>query len=285
MGSVLGKFMAGSSLRPTVIYWDMAKGKVPNQQALEVSAPQADAVFLCVPSFAVREVAETIALFLRRGVPVITIAKGMEAATGKTMDVVLKESLSRAQPYGLLSGPMLVEELRRDKGGLAMLAVNDEKSFLLLKKLFAEAPLHLEFTTALRAVAMAGVMKNIYSIVLGVAEGLGWGNNRKGWIVAEAMVEMVALFEAWKLPKEIALGTAGLGDLIATGLSSSSRNEQVGEKLTVLQKGQSEGTESLPVIRKLARGINPRRLPLLNALWQVVKKKQTARQAFERFLK
>lgn len=284
MGSVLGKFMMDSPIKPVIIYWDPVPDKVHNQQPLDIIATRADAVFLCVPSFAVGQAARAIAPFVKKNVPIITIAKGLETPSGQTMDQVLEDSLPRAQPYGILSGPMLADELHRGQGTLAVLALSDKKYFTFFKKLFARTPLHLEFTTAVRAVAWAGVLKNIYALVLGVARGLEWGSNRQGYLVSAAIKEMVIMFEDWNLPTDIAYGTAGLGDLVATGFSSTSRNHQVGVKLAGGEVGKSEGTRSLPLIRRLTRKINSRRLPLLHTLWIVINKKQTARSAFEKLL-
>jgi glycerol-3-phosphate dehydrogenase (NAD(P)+) len=191
MGSILGSLITAKHSSATVLYWDAVPGKVQNQKSLEEIIPLAQAVFLCVPSFAVREAAGAIAPFLKKTTPVITIAKGLETASGKTMAVVMREALRRGQPSGLFSGPMLAEELKSGQGGAGVIALARKQDYMVLQRLFSGTKLRTMYSSEVEAVALAGVLKNVYALMLGVAEGLGWGNNRKSLLVTEAVLEML----------------------------------------------------------------------------------------------
>jgi glycerol-3-phosphate dehydrogenase (NAD(P)+) len=284
MGSILGSLITAKHSSATVLYWDAVPGKVQNQKSLEEIIPLAQAVFLCVPSFAVREAAGAIAPFLKKTTPVITIAKGLETASGKTMAVVMREALRRGQPSGLFSGPMLAEELKSGQGGAGVIALARKQDYMVLQRLFSGTKLRTMYSSEVEAVALAGVLKNVYALMLGVAEGLGWGNNRKSLLVTEAVLEMQIIAKALKLSVEVFGGVAGLGDLVATGFSSSSRNHQVGKKLAGSGEGSSEGTRSLSTIMRLVRKIDTKKLPLLYALNKVVTKKASAQEVFERLV-
>lgn len=107
------------------------------------------------------------------------------------------------------------------------------------------------------SVAMAGVLKNIYS--LAVCQGKS--NNQKGYLISQAIKEILIIGERLNLDKDILLGPAGLGDLVATCFSPYSRNRKVAEG----KKQISEGRESLPQLVKLLNN-NLQDLSLLNNL-------------------
>lgn len=279
MGQVMGALIAKKA---TVLYWDTVPGKVPNQRELSEILEKATVVFLCVPSGAVRGVAMAAAPHLRRGVPVVTMAKGIEIKTGLFMPEVLKESLRPGQPSGLISGPMLASELKTGQGGTGIVAVSTPAGARAILELFAGSSLRLFSSPEVMAVALAGVLKNIYAVIIGIALGLGWRHNRLGTLISDEIKEMLKIFDLYQLPPEMVTGQAGLGDLVATGLSADSRNHQIGEKLAVNEEGTSEGTRSLPFVFKKAKKLGRKNVPLLFALADVLAKKKTAEAAFQK---
>lgn len=277
MGQVMGALMGQKA---SVLYWDEMPGKVLNQRPLPEILKEAVAVFLCVPSGAVRAAAGAIALHLRQGVPVVTIAKGIEAKTGMFMPEVLKEALRPGQPYGLISGPMLASELGAGDGGTGVVAVSSAAAYKKIAALFTGSGLTLIYSKELMAVVLGGVLKNIYAVIIGIALGLGWKHNRVGALISAEADEMLHIFGEYGLPLETVVGPACLGDLIATGLSADSRNHQIGEKLALNEEGTSEGTRALPVVFKRVKKLGRKNLPLLFALADVLEKKKTAEAAF-----
>src|SRR3989338_844635 len=107
-------------------------------------------------------------------------------------------------------------------------------------------------TSDVRGVAVAGVLKNIYALGLGIAHALGWGENQKGWFVSRALREMARAAELLGGTRETMLGIAGLGDLVATGFSPHSHNRTTGA-LFVTDPGRfpkAESINALPIIIK-----------------------------------
>ncbi|KKW33917.1 MAG: Glycerol-3-phosphate dehydrogenase [NAD(P)+] [Parcubacteria group bacterium GW2011_GWA2_53_21] len=279
MGQVMGALMGKKA---PVLYWDATSGKVPNQRELSEVLKNAVAVFLCVPSGAVRVAAMAAASYLRRDVPVVTIAKGIEAKTGKFMPEVLQESLRPGQPYGIVSGPMLASELGAGQGGSGVVAVSSAPAYKIIVALFVGSSLKLFYSKELSAVALGGVLKNIYAVIIGIALGLGWKHNRIGALISDEINEILRIFGEYGLPMETAVGPACLGDLLATGLSADSRNHQIGEKLAINEEGTSEGTRALPFVFKRVKKLGRKNLPLLFALADVLARKKTARAAFQK---
>lgn len=283
MGSVLGGFIERGA-RKKVLYWDAIPGKVPNQLPLDQCVTGAEVVFLCVPSSAVRLAALAIKPFLQKQTVVVAIAKGLEKQTAKTMDVVLKESLRKGQPSGLLSGPMLASELQSGRGGVAVVALPTPGAFRQVQKVFSGSLLSLVYSKNRTAVAWAGVLKNMYAVALGIADGLGWGYNRKGWLVAQALHEMAVIAGALKISIDEVLGIAGLGDLVATGFSETSRNHEAGKKLAVDEQIGSEGVHSITVLMQCLSGKYTKDIPVANGLVAIIRRKKTAQQVFQTFI-
>ncbi len=211
--------------------WDKDPDVVDGQSNLEDIIPSADFVFLCVPSRAIRAALEEIDPLLKEGAIVISLAKGIEENSMMTMDEVLDEALSSGVSFVLLSGPMLAEEL--DAGMMAggMLASEEDSSLEKLQELFKDSRMEIDVSNDVHGVALAGVLKNIYAIALGFVGGMEYGNNAKGWMVTRALNEMSGIIERLGGKKESAYGSAGVGDLIATGFSGYSSNYQLGYEL------------------------------------------------------
>lgn len=268
----IGRALAAVLKRKAEIdLWDIAPAKVKGQKELKEIIPEAEAVFLCVPSAAVLPAVRSITPLLRRKTIVVGIAKGIEAKSGETMDRLLAKSLPRGQAFSLLSGPMLAGELMRDLCGSAFAASSSPAVRKKMETMFRGTELYVCASADLRGVALAGVLKNIYALVLGAAEGFGFGWNAKGVLVAQAVDEMRKIIPQLGGKRDTVLGPAGLGDLVATGMSPDSRNRRSG---MALAKGSgtlpSEGTSSLPWMLAYLGG-SRNDLPLLMAAASLVR--------------
>ena len=233
--------------------WD----KKDKENKLNTIVSSVEVVFLCVPSWCVREALESIRKYISKKVLVVCLSKGIEsvglstvAGKGrvlKTMDVVLKEVLGPNQHFAILGGPMLAEELASSKRGFAVFASKHNKDFHIISDIFHKTNLKVKYSRDLRGVALCGVLKNIYALGLGICDGLNLGSNAKGELTLEAVKEMIMITEYLGGGKRSALGEAGMGDLIATAFSNFSRNREVGE--TLAKSGicclESEGYRSV----------------------------------------
>ncbi len=239
--------------RASISLWDKDASRVPDMRPLEETVPEADAVFVCVPSFAVREVATRIRPMLCAGSVVVVLSKGVEAVTLKTMDAVLEETLADSHPFGLLGGPMLAEEIVAGLPGIGVFASRAPKAFDQVAPLFEGSCVRVESSDDPRSVALSAVLKNVYAVGLGVAEGLNWGWNGKGWLAGIALQEMKAIAVELGGKASTIESTAGAGDFLATAMSPDSRNRTAGREIA--ERGtctiESEGCRSLPFILSL----------------------------------
>ncbi len=284
IGRALGNVLCTTG--NTVVYWD--KTPVPNQRPLSEILPAAHVVFFCTPSWAVRPAAAACKKFLSKKAVVVCVSKGLEKKTGKSMDQVLSEVLPEVlpgQPFALLLGPMLAEELEQKQLGVTVIATKEKRTFTIISKLFSGSNVRCEWEKDVHTAAILSVLKNVYALSLGIADGLKWGLNAKGWLVAQALREMDALPARLRGKSGKAMHTAGAGDFLATAFSPYSKNRAFGERLvnTGVCDLTSEGCVSLPLVAKRI-GTARKRFPLLVATHTILLKKGKAKQIFEGLL-
>ena len=262
-------------------FWDKDISKIPDQKPLAETLCSVDFLFLCVPSWAMRKVMSDVVSYLNKKAIVISLAKGIEQSTNKTIDEVLKEFLPRNR-LAILGGPMLAKELKDGLGGVGVVGINDKKIGKKILQIFDETNIRIECLSDMHGVALTGVLKNIYAIGLGIADGLSYSGNNKGWLVTLALKEMAEIIQLLGGKKETAYSTAGLGDLIATGYSPYSRNREVGVEL--VKTGtcclESEGSRSLSGIATRL-GVKKTRFPLFVALENILIKNQDVKTTFQ----
>ena len=265
IGSAIGKILADKG--ENVEKWDKDTSLVPNQKDLKETVPEADILFLCIPSFAVRPAIDDIKSMLKKTCVIISLAKSIEEDSRKTMDEVLLEILPDNQAFAILAGPLLAEELETDKGGVAVAGCESELGREVVTKLFSETKIKLEATPDAHGAALCGVIKNVYAMGIGAVDGLEWGDNMKGWITSKALCEMIEIVEALGGRRETVCGSAGFGDFIATGFSEHSGHRGFGEKIAHGDtcKRNKEGCKALPSVVELL-GDKANNFPLLLAL-------------------
>lgn len=283
IGSAIGGLLKKKDVH--VDLWDKNIDIVKDQKTLTEIIPSADFLFFCVPSPAMIEAVRTALPHLNKSTIVVSLSKGIEESSKDTMDKLLERILPDGQNFAILGGPMLAEELSKGMAGIGVVSVKEKDTFIKLAGLFEDTNLFVEYSDDTYGVALASVLKNIYAIALGIADGLDWGGNQKGWLVTKSLQEMAKIAVTLGCKEEVIYGTAGLGDLIATGYSPHSRNRQVGEE-EIIKTGQylqSEGYGALPVIIDL---LGEKRLGLrvLFALKQVLLEKRNAKTIFGQLL-
>ena len=261
---------------------DVDTAKAPEQKPLTETVPIADIIFLCTQSFAIRNLIAQISPLLQPHALVVSAAKGIERTTLKTIDQVMAESIPSRISWGIIIGPTLAEEIVNGQGSAAVFAGNNPERCASLTSVISRHDMTLECSSDLRGVALAGVLKNVYALGLGIADGLGWGANRKGWLVTHALVEMRVALGALGGNPVTAKWPGGLGDLVATGSSAPSRNRTSGEQLvrTGTLDPLSEGYISLASIKQLL-GDTAREFALFSAIVKIVDEKKDARESFE----
>ena len=194
------------------------------------AANRADVIVMGVPSHGFRGVLEQLAKELRPWVPVVSLVKGLEQGTNFRMSQVVDEVLP-GHPSGILAGPNIAREVAEGYAAAAVLAFLDQRLAADLAGLFRTRRFRTYTTDDVVGVEMAGALKNVYAIAVGMGYSLGIGENTRAMVMARAVSEMAKLGVAMGGHRDTFAGLAGMGDLIVTCTSQRSRNRHVGEQL------------------------------------------------------
>src|SRR3954464_11812911 len=194
------------------------------------AAESADVIVMGVPSHGFRAVLEQLAKELRPWVPVVSLVKGLEQGTNYRMSEIVHEVLP-GHPAGILAGPNIAREVAEGYAAAAVLAMPDQSLAANLGKLFRTQRFRTYTTDDVVGVEMAGALKNVYAIAVGMGYSLGIGENTRAMVMARAVSEMSKPGEAMGGHRDTFAGLAGMGDLIVTCTSQRSRNRHVGEQL------------------------------------------------------
>jgi len=192
----------------------------------------ADIVVLAVPSQTLRVNLAGWADLLPRDAAVVSLMKGVELGTTKRMSQVIAE-VGRVgiERIVVVSGPNLAREIAVKQPAAGVVACADRARAERVAEACA-APYFRPYTsTDVVGAELGGAVKNVIALAVGIAEGLGLGDNTKSMIITRGLAETVRLGVALGADPATLSGLAGVGDLIATCMSPLSRNHTFGVKL------------------------------------------------------
>jgi glycerol-3-phosphate dehydrogenase (NAD(P)+) len=207
----------------------------------------ADAILLAVPAQALREVATALATATKRGMPVISCAKGIERSTGAFMTEVIAACMPRAVP-AVLSGPSFAADVMRGLPTAVTLAAADADVAATLASALGSATFRPYHTTDVRGVEIGGAAKNVLAIAAGIVAGRGLGASAGAALVTRGFAELMRFGRACGARPETLVGLSGLGDLVLTCSSLQSRNFALGAALGEgqrLEQAQSKLVEGV----------------------------------------
>ena len=254
------------------------------------AAADADAVLIAVPAQALRPVAQAFAGRVREDTPVIACAKGIERATGLFMTEVIGQCLPQAAPDIVRKA-----RTRQDRGlGLptaVTLAAEDAATSAALAAALGTPAFRLYHSTDRRGVEIGGAAKNVLAIAAGIVHGRRLGASAVAALTTRGFAELSRFGRSYGARPETLTGLSGLGDLILTCSSASSRNFslgiRLGQGLTLAQACREgevvEGRFTAAVITELAqrRGVD---MPIAAAVTAVLDQHLTIEAAMESLL-
>jgi glycerol-3-phosphate dehydrogenase (NAD(P)+) len=245
-----------------------------------------DALFAVAPAQHTRGVLTRLEGWLKPGAPVVLCSKGIELSTAKFMTEVLAEELPEAVP-AVMSGPSFAIDVAKGLPTAVTLAMRDAALGAELIQAISTPTFRPYLGTDLLGAEIGGAVKNVLAIACGITLGKGLGRSAHAATLARGYAEMTRLALAMGAQAETLTGLSGLGDLVLTCSSETSRNMSLG---LALGQGQSlasvlgarnsvtEGVATAPVLRQLARskGIE---MPISEAVAAVVEGEISVDQA------
>jgi glycerol-3-phosphate dehydrogenase (NAD(P)+) len=238
-------------------------GRVHATSDLVECVASADAIVMGVPSHGFRSVLELARDHIAPDTPIVSLAKGVEQETLMRMTEVTADVLPdhRRDRIGVLTGPNLAREIVAGQPAATVIAMADPDSAQSLQQVFMSPRFRVYTNDDVIGSESAGALKNVMAIAAGMAHGLGFGDNTMATLITRALAELTRLGIAMGGRPLTFAGLAGMGDLIATCMSSKSRNHTVGyglgqgkrlDEIIAEMNQVAEGVKSTPGILALA---------------------------------
>lgn len=271
--------------RHTCAIWEKFPRSGHPYVTLEQSAPLADIVLFCLPVNPHREVTQRIAPLLKKTCLCVSIAKGLDES-GKTAAQIFAENLPAHQPYALLYGPMISEEIRAGRYAFAQLGCRDLAAFHAMQACFNHTRLCIEHTSDITGISWAVILKNVYAMAFGMADELKLGDNVRGYLATAALQELNQIVQVMGGQAGSPYHLAGLGDLITTATSESSHHHALGRKLAreETEDISGEGPHTLKMITQ-HRLLNTQNYRLFQLIGEIVQNPHNVRSKFDGYFK
>jgi glycerol-3-phosphate dehydrogenase (NAD(P)+) len=250
-----------------------------------------DAVLSVVPAQFTRATLQRFAPFARAGLPIALCSKGIEQSTLLFMTDVLAQTVPQAIPV-VISGPSFAKDVAIGKPTAVTLACEDRILGEKLNNLLGIATFRPYWVDDLIGTEIGGAVKNVLAIACGMAEGRNLGESARAALITRGFAEMTRLGIKLGAKPETLMGLCGLGDLVLTCSSTSSRNFSLGR---ALGEGQSveqalsgklsvaEGAATAPALAALAKRENVE-MPICQAVDAILCKKLTVDAAINALL-
>ena len=270
-------FLPGVSLDPSI------------RATAELAALGAcDALLAVTPAQHMRSILEQAPV---GGKPLVLCAKGIEESSGKLLHEVAREAC-RGSAIAVLSGPTFAHEVAKGLPTAVTLAAEDLTLAERLRERIARPAFRIYVSDDVAGAEIGGAVKNVLAIACGVVEGRGLGQNARAALVARGFAEMRRFGLACGAKRETLAGLSGLGDLVLTCSSPSSRNYSLGvgigegrpaAELLANRRTVAEGAFTAPVLARVSRekGID---MPIVNAVDALVAGRANVEQVLDELL-
>jgi len=206
----------------------------------------------------------------------VSCTKGILDDPFRPLSDIISSKLNNT--IGVLSGPNLAKEIADEKIAGTVIASPDESLINIVKSVLSSETFKIYSSKDMQGVEMAGALKNIYAVICGMAESLKVGENAIGLILTRSMAEMSRFAVAKGANPITFLGLSGMGDLVATCMSTLSRNYQLGFNIgsgMSLSKAKesvgqvAEGVRTLEVVLKESSKLNIK-MPLVESMYNII---------------
>lgn len=250
----------------------------------------ADCWVVAVPTAYLRETIARFAGLRAADAPVVSLTKGIEAATFRRPTEIIGAVL-RTDRLAVLSGPSHAEEVAQGMPTSVVIAAADLGFAVWAQQRFGTERFRVYTNEDCIGVELAGAVKNVIGIAAGICDGLGFGDNAKAALLARGLVEMTRFGVAHGAEPGTFTGLAGIGDLMTTCFSPHGRNRRVGYRL-----GRGEPRADVLAGPQVAEGVNTSRsvyervqrmdldAPIMTAVYRVLHEGQSPRDAVQDLL-
>ncbi|MEW2094549.1 NAD(P)H-dependent glycerol-3-phosphate dehydrogenase [Streptomyces sp. NPDC006682] len=223
----------------------------------------ANYLVLSIPAQSLRASLAAWAPLIGPDTVIVSLMKGIELGSGLRASQVITEVTGVSEDrMAVLSGPNLAREIMAGQPAAATVACRDEDIARRVQEA-CHTPYFRPYTsTDVTGCELGGAVKNVIALAVGIASGMGLGDNASAMLITRGLAETTRLATAMGAHPATLAGLAGLGDLVATCSSPLSRNRTFGthlgqgmsvEQATAATRTTTEGVKSAEAILALAR--------------------------------
>jgi glycerol-3-phosphate dehydrogenase (NAD(P)+) len=250
-----------------------------------------DVYVLAIPTQQLRPALEEWAPHINKDAIVVSTLKGIELTTDLRVSEVVADVWGDLK-FSLITGPNLADELSLRQLAGAVVASTDLQVAQRVQNLFTTDYYRIYTSTDVMGCEIAGAIKSVIALSVGMAIGMGFGENTQSMLITRGLHEISRMCAAHGSDPLTAASLAGMGDLVASCGSPLSRNRTFGEVL-----GQTQSMESaIARVAKTVEGVSTSRaalelahrvgveVPIIEAVADVVAGTITPRDAFKRIM-
>ena len=233
-------------------------------------------IFIATPSIVFEQIVIRVSDYIDEKPYLVSCTKGILDDPFRPLSEIISSKLNNT--IGVLSGPNLAKEIADEKIAGTVIASPNESLINIVKSVLSSETFKIYSSKDMQGVEMAGALKNIYAVICGMAESLKVGENAIGLILTRSMAEMSRFAVAKGANPITFLGLSGMGDLVATCMSTLSRNYQLGFNIgsgMSLSKAKesvgqvAEGVRTLEVVLKESSKLNIK-MPLVESMYNII---------------
>jgi len=217
---------------------------------LEQAMKDSDMLIMAVPSIYVRQTAEKMRPFCKKGQILVNVAKGIEDITLMTLSAVIEQELPMAD-VAVLSGPSHAEEVSRGLPTTCVVGARSRQTAEWIQERFMSPVFRVYTSPDILGIEIGGALKNVIALAAGIADGLGYGDNTKAALITRGIYEITRLGLIMGGKTSTFGGLSGIGDLIVTCASMHSRNRRAG---ILIGKGYSM-KEAMDEVQMVVEGV------------------------------
>ena len=217
---------------------------------LEQAMKDSDMLIMAVPSIYVRQTAEKMRPFCKKGQILVNVAKGIEDVTLMTLSAVIEQELPMAD-VAVLSGPSHAEEVSRGLPTTCVVGARSRQTAEWIQERFMSPVFRVYTSPDILGIEIGGALKNVIALAAGIADGLGYGDNTRAALITRGIYEITRLGLIMGGKTSTFGGLSGIGDLIVTCASMHSRNRRAG---ILIGKGYSM-KEAMDEVQMVVEGV------------------------------
>ncbi len=211
-----------------------------------------DMVVFAVPSFAIKQTVLNVKNLISDGCVLVNLAKGFDEQTELPLAATIKNNLFSTHSKNVVSliGPSFAKEVAAKEKTAIIATGENEAALRLVQQTFSNGYFKVYLNDDAIGAEYCAALKNVIALACGIADGIGCKVNTRAALITRGLAEIVRFVKFFGGNEKTCFGLAGVGDLVLTCSSRTSRNYTAG-----VQIGESTAEEFFKVNKKTVEGV------------------------------